>query len=75
MPAGRLAAIVVSSSGSDAANIRTTAVRDGNRSLVRGVYGGLGSIGDGVAGIAHSSGGYLKDAAGSAAKACGTICG
>jgi hypothetical protein len=46
----------------------TKAVRDGNRSLVRGVYGGLGSIGDGIAGIAHSSGDYLKDAAGSAAK-------
>lgn len=46
----------------------TKAVRDGNRSLVRGVYGGLGSIGDGVAGIAHTSGDYLKEAAGSAAK-------
>lgn len=46
----------------------TKAVRDGNRSLVRGVYGGLGSVGDGIAGIAHSSGDYLKDAAGSAVK-------
>jgi len=46
----------------------TKAVRDGNRSLVRGVYGGLGSIGDGVAVIAHRSGDYLLDAAGSAAK-------
>ncbi len=36
--------------------------------VLDGVYAGLGSIGDGIAGIAHSSGDYLKDAAGSAAK-------
>jgi hypothetical protein len=50
----------------------TKAVRDGNRSLVRGVYGGLGSIGDGVAEIAHRSGGYLQDAVGSAGKLVGS---